>query len=118
MRYKYNDDHPVLIGMKRDEAPEYIEARRKLTAIGSDSITVAPDGHDPVTCAVPDELDLFDYAVGDPVVIWCKQVEGVWTLKGIKKITTDPPPAEYLYAAGMITVLDEGTITIQGEHEV
>src|SRR5207247_1014352 len=65
-----------------------------------------------------DETDLSDYEVGDPVVIWCKQVDGVWTLKGIKKITADPPPAEYLYAAGTITVLDDGTITVQGEHDV
>jgi Cu/Ag efflux protein CusF len=119
MGCKYNDGNPVLIGLqKKDATPEYIEARGKITDLGDAGITVTPDGHDPVTCAVPDETDLSDYAVGDPVVIWCKQVEGAWTLKGIKLITADPPPAEYLYAAGTITVLDEGTITVQGEHEV
>jgi hypothetical protein len=120
MGCKYNSGNPVLIGLKKKDAetPEYIEARGKLTDLGDGSITVTPDGHDPVTCAVPDELDLSDYAVGDPVVIWCKQVDGEWTLKGIKKLTADPPPAEYLYAAGTITVLGEGTITIQGEHGV
>ena len=119
MGCKYNDGNPVLIGLKKKDAvPEYIEARGKLTDLGDSSITVTPDGHDPVTCGVPDETDLSDYEVGDPVVIWCKQVDGVWTLKGIKKITSDPPPAEYLYAAGTITVLDDGTITVQGEHDV
>jgi hypothetical protein len=118
MGCKYNDGHPVLIGLKKAEAPEYIEARGKLTDLGDGSITVTPDGHDPVTCAVPDELDLSDYAVGDPVVIWCKQVDGEWTLKGIKKVTADPPPAEYLYAAGTVAVLGEGTITLHGEHDV
>jgi Cu/Ag efflux protein CusF len=67
---------------------------------------------------VSDETDLSDYAVGDPVVMWCKQIDGVWTLKEMKKVTDTPPPVVYLYAAGTITVLGDGTITIQGEHDV
>jgi hypothetical protein len=119
MGCKYNDGHPILIGLEKKDAesPEYIEARGKLTGLGDDTITVTPDGHDPVTCAVPDETDLSDYAVGDPVVIWCKQVEGVWTLKGIKKITADPPPPAiaYVTVTGAITALGDGSITVQGD---
>src|SRR5436190_280969 len=120
MGCKYNNGNPVLIGLQKKDAetPGYIEARGKLTDLGDDAITVTPDGHDPVTCAVSDETDLSDYAVGDPVVMWCTQIDGVWTLKEMKKVTDTPPPAVYLYAAGTITVLGDGTITIQGEHDV
>ena len=119
MGCKYNDGNPVLIGLKKKDAEtsEYIEARGKVTDLGDGTITVTPDGHDPVTCAVPDELDLSDYAVGDPVVIWCKQVDGVWTLKALKKLDVPPPASAYVTLTGSITALGDGKITVQGDGE-
>src|SRR5207249_8153080 len=52
MGCKYNNGNPVLIGLKKkDAAPEYIEARGKLTDLGDSSITVTPDGHEPLRAA-------------------------------------------------------------------
>jgi hypothetical protein len=120
MACKYRDGDPVLVGLekKAEEHPAYIEARGKLTGLDDGSITVQPDGHDPVTCVVPDGFDLSAFAVGNAVVMWCIQVDGDWTLKAIKKVELPPPPGEYLYAAGKIMLLGGGSITIQGDHEV
>ena len=117
MACKYNEGNPVLIGLKKkDSETQYLEAVGKITDLADDSITVAGE-HGPATCAVGDAPDLSDYAVGDLVVIWCKQIDGVWTLKAIKKKPTEAPPAEYLYVAGTITALDDESVTVQGDGE-
>lgn len=113
MGCKYNSGYPVLIGLqKKDAETDYIEPVGKITDLTDDSITVT--GERSGTCAVPDEFDLSDYAIGDLVVMWCKKVDGVWTLKGIKRKTAEP---EYLYAPGTITDLTDNSITVTGEHE-
>ena len=114
MACKYKDGEPVLIGLrKKHSETDYFEGVGKITNLDDGSITVTGDRSG--TCAVPDEFDLSDYAVGDLVVIWCKKVEGVWTLKAIKH---KPTEAEYVYGAGTITDLTDDSITVQGEHEL
>jgi hypothetical protein len=114
MTCNYNGGHPVLLSLeKKDAGGEYLYAIGDITDLADGSITVQGDG-DPVTCAVPDGLDLSDYAAGDPVVIKCDKEDGVWTLKGIEHRTQPPPPPTYLKVTGPITALD-GNITVQGE---
>lgn len=113
MACKYKEGKPVLIGLrKKDSETDYIEPLGKITELTDDSITVTGDRSG--TCAVPEEFDLSDYAVGDLVVMWCKKVDGVWTLKAIKHKLTE---TEYLYAAGTITDLTDESITVTGEHQ-
>lgn len=51
-----------------------IEVYGALTAIAPDSLSVGA-----VTCAVPEDLDVSDLAVGDTVLVFCSLVDGVLT---------------------------------------
>ncbi|MGB2874483.1 MAG: hypothetical protein WBB76_03315 [Gaiellaceae bacterium] len=113
MTCKFQDGHPVLLSLKKkDGESEYLEAAGKITDLGG-TITVQADGHDPASCAVPEGFDVSGYAVGDLVVMFCKKLDGVWTLKAIKH--KEPPPPEYLVFGGAITALTSDTISVQAD---
>ena len=57
MTCEYDYGHPVLIKLKHYEASDYVYAQGAITELTDDSITVRGDG-EPVTCAVPGDLEL------------------------------------------------------------
>jgi hypothetical protein len=115
MSCKFRDGRPVLIALKKKTETEYVETTGTISELADDAITVQPDGHEPVSCAVPEEFDLSDYEVGDLVVMFCKKLDGAWTLKAIKNKLPEPPPIEYVYVTGTITVLSPSSIAVQGD---
>jgi hypothetical protein len=114
MTCKYNDGHPVLISLQKKDGSEYLYAVGKITAIDDQSISVQGDG-DPVECALSDDVNVSEFAVGDTVVIKCVKEDDVWTLAGIQKKPLQPPPPTYIKVTGPITALDEENITVNGE---
>jgi len=118
MSCKFNGGHPVLLTLKKkDPESEYLTAGGAIQDFADGGITVKGDG-DPVWCAVPDDLDLSEYEIGDLVMVKCVKVEGVWTLDAItKKPSPPPPPPQFVLATGTITDLSAESITVQGEHE-
>jgi hypothetical protein len=118
MSCRYRDGHPVLLALKKKDAEsQYRTAGGAILDFADGGITVKGDGAH-IWCAVPDSLDLFEFEVGDLVMIKCMKVEGVWTLKAItKKPPPLLPPPQYVLATGTITDLSADSITVQGEHE-
>jgi hypothetical protein len=114
MTCKYGDGHPVLLTLKKHEESEYLTATGSIMELTDDSITVQGDG-DPVECAIPEELDLSDFEVGDLVIVYCTKIDDVWTLKAIKLKPSDPPPPDYVLVDGSIDALSAETITVQGD---
>ena len=87
-------------------------AQGAITEFTGDSIKVRGDG-EPVTCAVPGELELSDFEVGDLVMMYCVNVDDVWTLKAIKhKEDPPPPPPDYVVVNGSIDSLLAAQITV------
>jgi hypothetical protein len=112
MMCEYDEGHPVLLKLKHDEASDYLYAQGSITELTDDSITIQGDG-EPVSCAIPEELDLSDFEVGDLVMMYCVKVDDVWTLKAIKhKEDPPPPPPDYVLAYGSIDALTATQITV------
>jgi hypothetical protein len=112
MMCEYDGGHPVLLKLKHYEASDYLYAHGAITELTDDSITIQGDGA-PVTCGLPEELDLSDFQVGDLVMVYCAKVDDVWTLKAIKhKEDPPPPPPDYVLAYGSIDALTPSEITV------
>jgi hypothetical protein len=111
MTCSYDDGHPVLLKLQHYEASDYLYAQGAITDLTDESVTVQGDG-DPVTCALTDDSDLSDFAVGDLVMMYCIKVDGAWTLKAIKHKEDPPPPPDYVLASGTIDALSATEITV------
>jgi hypothetical protein len=116
MTCNYGDGHPVLTDLQHYDVTDQLYARGTITELTDGSITVQGDG-DPVTCAIPDEMDLSEFAVGDAVVMYCLEVDGVWTLKVIKHQEEPPPPPpppppDYILVYGTISTLTSAEISV------
>jgi hypothetical protein len=118
MTCKYGGGHRVLVSLRKQTGSEYLVAIGHILDLGDGTITVQGDG-DPIQCAVPDEFDLSEFDLGDPVVMSCLRVDGAWTLRALQKRDLPPPPPT-VTITGHITaldVVDEFTVTVQGEHD-
>jgi len=116
MTCQYGDGHPVLLALDHHAQPEHVVAAGAITELTDTSITVQGDG-EPVVCAVPEEMDLSDFQVGDHVIMYCLKIDGVWTLKGIKPQSEPPPPPppNLVTVSGTIDSLSPSGITVQGD---
>jgi hypothetical protein len=117
MTCKYGGGHRVLVSLKKQDGSEYLVAIGHIVDLGDATITVQGDG-EPIQCAVPQEFDVSDFEVGDPVVMACVKVDGAWTLRALQKRDLPPPPPT-VTITGHITELDldGASITVQGEHD-
>ena len=118
MTCKYGGGHRVLVSLRKQTGSEYLVAIGHILDLGDGTITVQGDG-DPIQCAVPDDFDLSEFDLGDPVVMSCLKVDGAWTLRALQKRDLPPPPPT-VTITGHITALDEVddfTVTVQGEHD-
>jgi hypothetical protein len=117
MTCKYGGGHRVLVSLKKQGGSEYLVAIGHIVDLGDATITVQGDG-DPIQCAVPEEFDLSEFGVGDPVVMACVKVDGAWTLRALQKRDLPPPPPT-VSITGHIAELDVdgASITVQGEHD-
>jgi hypothetical protein len=112
MMCEYDDGYPVLLKLKHHEVSDYLYAQGAITELADESITIQGDGA-PVSCAIPEELDLSDFEVGDLVIMYCVKVHDVWTLKAIKhKEDPPPPPPDDVLAYGSIDALTATQITV------
>jgi hypothetical protein len=112
MMCEYDNGHPVLLKLKHYDGSGYLYAQGAITKLTDDSITIQGDG-EPVSCAIPEELDLSDFEVADLVMMYCVKVDDVWTLKAIKhKEEPPPPPPDYVLAYGSIDALTATQITV------
>lgn len=83
-----------------------------ITSLSVDRIFVRVDEHhDPVTCAVPEDVDTEGFAVGQAVLMTCDYGEGHPVLLKLQHYEA----SDYLYAQGAITELTGEAITIQGD---
>jgi hypothetical protein len=84
----------------------YEASQGVITDLTDEAITIQGDG-DPVTCALTDDVDVSDFEVGDVVMMYCVEVDGVWTLKAIKlkDPPLPPPPSDYVLVDGPIDTL-------------
>ena len=119
MTCEYGDGHPVLLKLQHYSESDHLYATGAITALTDDSIMIQGDG-DPVTCAIPDELDLSDFEVGNVVIIYCVKIDDVWTLKAIKLKEEPPPPPPPpppgdVLVYGSIDTLTPAEITVQGD---
>jgi hypothetical protein len=96
---------------KAPEPPAAVDAGGTIVGLGADGITVR--GERILTCRIADRSPgLGDYRVGDRVGIAC--IDGV-----LAKIVRLPDAAASVAdAAGEITALGPGAITVRGEHEL
>src|SRR5205823_3765929 len=81
-------------------------------SLSVDRIFVKTGADDPVTCAIPDEVDVSDFEVGNAVIMYCVKVDDVWTLHAIKHKEDPPPPPDYVLANGSIDTLTAAEITV------
>jgi len=118
MSCKFKGGHPVLLTLKQKNAePEYKMASGEITDMTDESVTVQGEG-DPLECAIPEGLNLSEFAVGNQVTMKCMKVEDVWTIKQIAKNPPPPPiipPPQFVLATGTITELLSDSITVQGD---
>lgn len=105
---------------KRDKGDKVkVEARGAITALGADSITVAPGGSLPtVTCAITDRTrQRGTPAVGEQAKVSCKSKNGQLVAKTIKEkaaLPTTPPatPGNEVEVKGAISALSMDSITV------
>jgi hypothetical protein len=61
-----------------------------LESVSADSVSVDVEGHDaPVSCAVPDDVDVSDFAEGDAVELTCQFVDGKFMLVSLTSDSSD-----------------------------
>lgn len=116
MSCKFNGGHPMLLALKKKTAePEYKLATGQITDLNDETVTVQGEG-DPLECAIPEGLNLSEFAVGDAVMLKCVKVEGAWTVKQIaKKPPPMLPPPQFVLATGTLIDLGSETLTVQGD---
>ena len=91
-----------------------------LASLGEGAVVVNVDGSEEraVRCAVPEELDLTGFELGQKVLMTCKYREGHFVLVLLKHFEAPPPPG-YLEAVGTISSLDGGQVGVAVDgHEV
>jgi hypothetical protein len=121
MYCKYADGNPVLIALKAknpEPSGDYLAANGTLASFDSSTIQVQVEGHSElVSCAVPDGVDLLGFAVGEYVAMYCKNVDGIWTLRALKSShALVTPDGAWFYLGGVITDLSSDSISIHAEH--
>jgi hypothetical protein len=78
-----DDDHEGI-----NEEHGRVEVKGRITSL-TGGVTVQPEGGSPVTCAVPDGLDLSRFRVDDRVEMKCRLVNGQLTLRELERDDDD-----------------------------
>jgi hypothetical protein len=82
----------TLVSVQRDDEDEdagEVRVRGELTQFGGGTITVQAHGALPVTCAVPNGVDLSGFKVHDQVEMRCANVHGTLTLTRLRERDDD-----------------------------
>ncbi len=89
MTCKYREGHFVLAALKQKDAPpppgDYLSAQGTLSALDSTQVSVAVEGQaEPLSCLVPEHMNLLGFAVGDEVKLYCvKNDAGHYVVKAL-----------------------------------
>jgi hypothetical protein len=97
MTCKYGEGSFLLVALKKKdtETPpaDYLAVEGTLDSFDSSHVSVLVEGHEgPTTCNAPAWADLLGFAEGDEVKMYCKKLEGVWTLKALESSTAAISP--------------------------
>ena len=115
MSCKYGDGHFVLLQLKKKVDPppaDYFSVEGTISELAPDHVGVAVDGQEePVTCAVPEGIDLLGFAVGDGVKMYCWKKDGGPVLKALVSANASIGPG------GMSWFVLEGQLLeVDGDH--
>jgi len=119
MTCKGDDDGYVLVSLKHKEAPPpppgELYAQGTVSALDATHVALDVDGHaEPVSCAVPDGMNLLGFAVGDVVKMTCvKNDQGVFLVKTlVSDHASISPDGSWFVLEGVISALSGGSISL------
>jgi hypothetical protein len=117
---KYAEGRLVLVAIKHKDAPPppnegKLGVTGTIDSIDSAQVSVAVEGHeDPVTCDVPDGMDLTGFVEGDVVKLYCvENDDGDYVLKAlVSDHASVSPEGSWFIVEGTIAELDSEQIGV------
>ncbi len=121
MTCKYREGRFILLALKKkDYEPggEYFAVEGAISALDSSHVSVLVDGHEePVTCAVPDGMDLLGFAVGDDVKMYCWKTSTGFVVKALvsSHASITPDGTSWFVLEGEILDVSSERVSIQAD---
>jgi hypothetical protein len=122
MTCKYGDGRFVLVSIKHQDAPPApgdgpLSAVGTIASLDSEQVSVDTGAEDPVSCLVPDGMDLLGFTEGDSVKMYCVQNDdGDYVIKAlVSDHASYTPDGSWFIVQGSILEVNSARVSVDVE---